>query len=149
MTPLSRRSLFTVTAVVDIALHARPSPVAARALAERHNLAPRHLEPMLQALVREGILKGTRGPRGGYELARERRRITVADILRAAGDAEEEFSAVSHPESALVDRVVRPVLTAAVEAFLAELARVTVEDLCKRAGPDLVVQAGELHDIGL
>jgi len=35
---------------------------------------------VLQALVRHGILKGTRGPRGGYELAREQRRITADDI---------------------------------------------------------------------
>ena len=60
-------------AVVDIALHARPAPVAAKALAARHNLPPRHLETLLQALVRANILKGVRGPRGGYELARERR----------------------------------------------------------------------------
>ena len=35
------------------------------------------------------ILKGTRGPRGGYELAREQRRITADDILRAAGTADD------------------------------------------------------------
>src|SRR5919206_3056843 len=86
---LSRRSLLAIAAVVDIALHARPMPVAAKALAARHNLPPRHLETVLQTLVRRGILKGTRGPRGGYELAREQRRITADDILRASGTAEE------------------------------------------------------------
>ena len=55
----------------------------------RHELPARHLEPVLQALVRMGILKGIRGPRGGYELARERRRITADDILRAAGTIED------------------------------------------------------------
>src|SRR5262249_33835933 len=53
-------------------------------VAARHHLPPRHLEPVLQALVREGILKGVRGPHGGYKLAREARRITAQDILRAA-----------------------------------------------------------------
>ena len=47
------------------------------------------LEPVLQALVRQGILRGVRGPRGGYELAREQDRITADDILRAAGTVEE------------------------------------------------------------
>ena len=46
---LSRRSLLAIAAVVDIALHARPSPVAAKMLASRHNLPPRHLETVLQA----------------------------------------------------------------------------------------------------
>jgi Rrf2 family iron-sulfur cluster assembly transcriptional regulator len=40
---LSRRSLLAIAAVVDIAVHARPMPVAAKLLAARHNLPPRHL----------------------------------------------------------------------------------------------------------
>ena len=145
MIPLSRRSLFAIAAVVDVALHARPMPVAARALAERHNLPPRHLETVLQALVRAGILKGTRGPRGGYELARERRRVTVADILRATGGTDEP----GESESSLVERVILPVLAGAADAFLAELDRVTVEDLCSRAGPSGEVAQSRFHDIGL
>ena len=82
---LPRKGVLAVTAVIDIALHARGRPVAAKALATRHRLPPRHLEPVLQALVRHGILKGIRGPRGGYELARDQRSITAEEILRAAG----------------------------------------------------------------
>lgn len=40
-------------------------------------------------LVRNGILKGIRGPHGGYALAHERNRITADDILRAARTAED------------------------------------------------------------
>src|SRR5262245_51885358 len=87
MNLLPRRSLLAIAAVVDIAYHARPAPIAAKALSARHSLPPRHLETLLQVLVRSGILKGVRGPRGGYELARERRRITVADIVRAAASS--------------------------------------------------------------
>ena len=146
MIPLSRRSLFAIAAVVDIALHARPMPVAARALAERHNLPPRHLETVLQALVRAGILKGTRGPRGGYELARERRRITVADILRAAGGAADEPAPSPSP---LLEDAVLPILTEATESCLAALDRITVEDLCRRAAPQSEPGNAHIHDIGL
>ena len=86
---LPRKGILAIAAVIDVALHARGRPVAAKALAARHRLPPRHLEPVLQALVRHGILKGIRGPRGGYELAREQRRITADDILRAAGTVDE------------------------------------------------------------
>ena len=77
---LSRRSLLGIAAVVDIAIHGRVAPVPAKALSERHHLPPRHLETMLQALVRTGILRGVRGPRGGYELAVERRKLKAGDI---------------------------------------------------------------------
>jgi Rrf2 family transcriptional regulator, iron-sulfur cluster assembly transcription factor len=130
---LSRRSLLAIAAVVDIALHARPLPVAAKQLAARHNLPPRHLETVLQALVRQGILKGVRGPRGGYELARERRRITAADIVRAAMTATGEDNLPPLPESRLVDQVVGPAVQQASEAFLTELEDYTVEMLCKQA----------------
>lgn len=130
---LSRRSMLAIAAVVDIALHARPSPVAAKHLATRHNLPPRHLETMLQSLVRAGILKGVRGPRGGYEIARERRRITAGDIVRAAMASTGEDSMPPIPESQLVDTVVGPMVEQAGSAFLRELDAVTVDDLCRMA----------------
>jgi Rrf2 family iron-sulfur cluster assembly transcriptional regulator len=133
MIQLSRRSLLAITAVVDIALHARPAPVAAKALAARHELPPRHLETVLQALVRVGILKGVRGPRGGYELARERRRITAGEIVRAAMQANADETLPPLPHSALVDVVIDPMMQQAMEAWLARLDAVTVADLCREA----------------
>ncbi len=129
---LSRRSLLALAAVVDIARHARPLPVAAKALAQRLELPPRHLEPLLQTLVRASILKGLRGPRGGYELARERRRITAAEILRAiSNDATDAAKDV--PSCKLVAQVVMPLLENAGNAFLAELETLTIDDMCRRA----------------
>jgi Rrf2 family transcriptional regulator, iron-sulfur cluster assembly transcription factor len=130
---LSRRSLLAIAAVTDIALHARPMPVSAKALAARHNLPPRYLEPVLQALVRQGILKGVRGPRGGYELARERRRITAGDIVRIAMAAQDDEGVSPLPESRLAEAVVAPLVQRGTEAFLAELDKVTIEDLCRSA----------------
>lgn len=128
-----RRSLLVIAAVVDIALHARPTPVSAKALAQRHAIPPRHLETALQALVRGGILKGVRGPRGGYELARERRRITAAEIVRATLAAADADEAAPPPASRLVAEVIGPMTDRALEAFLAVLDGVTVEELCQEA----------------
>ena len=130
MNLLSRRSMLAVAAVVDVALHARPMPVAAKALAARHRLPPRHLETLLQGLVHANILKGVRGPRGGYELARERRKISVGEIVRtaialSANDPEE--LAIS---SKLIEKIVEPTVKKAGETFLANLDAVTVDDLC-------------------
>jgi Rrf2 family protein len=147
---LSRRSLFAVAAVVDIALHARPVPVTAKALAARHNLPPRHLETVLQALVRSGILKGTRGPRGGYELARERRRVSVADIVRAAQNGPEEGASDEgggrsgeRLSSPLVQQVIAPAIAVAGESYLRELDNITIDHLCRAAGN----QAGPDHPV--
>ncbi len=64
MPVLPRKGVLAITAVIDIAVNARGRPVAAKVLAGRHGLPARHLEPVLQALVRHGILKGRpRSPR--------------------------------------------------------------------------------------
>jgi Rrf2 family protein len=130
MARLSEKSLLAVAAVVDIAIHARGTPVAAKALAERHGLPPRHLEPVLQALVHAGILKGVRGPRGGYELARERRRISVAEIARVAEATNADSEGTIPP---LVGRVVRPAVAAAEESFEVALSAVSIDELCREA----------------
>jgi|SRR3954451_7908521 len=129
---LPRKGLLAIAAVVDVALHAREHPLSARKLAARHNLPPRHLEPVLQALVHEGIFHGVRGPRGGYALARERKRISVADILRAAGTVEDGEAA---PRSRILDDIVLPALAEAEQAFAVSLAKLSIEDLMRRGGP--------------
>jgi len=133
MNLLSRRSMLAIGAVVDIAMHSRSAPVAAKALASRHRLPPRHLETLLQGLVHAKILKGVRGPRGGYELARERRRISLGEIVRIAVSLStadpEEFGT----HSRLLEKVIEPSVRKAGEPFLANLDAITIEDLCENA----------------
>ena len=131
MSFLPRKGLLAIAAVVDVALHGSERPVSARSLAARHDLPARHLEPVLQALVHAGIFNGVRGPRGGYELARERKRITVADILRAAGSADAEDDAMSG--SRVLEHAVLPALAEAERAFVAALSRLSLDDIARRA----------------
>jgi Rrf2 family iron-sulfur cluster assembly transcriptional regulator len=129
---LPRRSVLGLAAVVDIAVHAHPLPVAAKALAARLGLPPRHLEPLLQALVRAKILKGVRGPRGGYELAKERRGISASDILQAVlneiGEEEDGTTA-----SKFIETIVLPMIADASKVFLHELDHITIEEICRQA----------------
>jgi Rrf2 family transcriptional regulator, iron-sulfur cluster assembly transcription factor len=132
MTHLPRKGLLAIAAVIDVALNGNGRPVSAKALASRHELPARHLEPVLQALVREGILNGIRGPRGGYELARDPRRINADDILRAAGtiDAPDEPPSSGSP---LLRDVVVPAVGQAERAFAAALGKIGLDDLTRRA----------------
>ena len=115
MNILARRSVLAIAAVVDVALHSRAAPVAAKALAARHKLPARHLETLLQGLVHAGILKGVRGPRGGYELARERRRITVGEIVRIAMSLSTADPEDLGANSVLLERVIDPAIRRAAE----------------------------------
>ncbi|HKY85394.1 MAG TPA: Rrf2 family transcriptional regulator [Pseudorhodoplanes sp.] len=129
---LSRKGILAVAAVIDVALHSNDKPVSAKALASRHELPPRHLEPVLQALVHEGILRGVRGPRGGYELGREPQQITAVEILRAAGTVDDEDN--NHlPTNGLIGSVVLPAIAQAERAFGAALNEISIDQLVRRA----------------
>jgi Rrf2 family transcriptional regulator, iron-sulfur cluster assembly transcription factor len=132
MAMLPNKAILAIAAVVDIAVHSHERPVSAKALAARHDLPPRHLEPVLQALVREGLLRGIRGPGGGYALAREAQEISAEEILRAAGTVED---GLADPQiaSRLVREAVLPALSAAEQSFSGALARVRVADMVRTA----------------
>src|SRR5579862_9008348 len=101
MLKLSRKTLLALEAVIDIAFNARPEPVQAREITSRQGIPQRYLEQVMQQLVRAGVLKGVRGPRGGYRLAKERRRISVGEIVRVAESVEDEKNEISEPKSDL------------------------------------------------
>jgi|SRR5581483_5166613 len=128
---LPRKGVLAVAAVIDVAMQEHGQPISAKTLAARHNLPPRHLEPVLQALVRCGILRGVRGPRGGYELARDRRRVSANDILRAAGTVED--AETTHGGSDLLVKVVLPAMANAEHEFGVALARISLEDMARDA----------------
>jgi Rrf2 family iron-sulfur cluster assembly transcriptional regulator len=130
---LSNRAVLGIAAVVDVALHARPQPVKARSLAARQHLSPRHLELLLQGMVQADILKGLRGPLGGYELARERREITVGEIVRAALAMSTAGPGEIGADSRLLKEVIELSIRKAGDGFLTNLDAITVEDLCAEA----------------
>ena len=133
MNLLPRRSVLAIAAVVDVALHSGSAPVHAKDLAARHKLPPRHLETLLQGLVHAKIVKGVRGPRGGYQLARERRRITAGEIVRTAMSLSTADPEDLDAHSLLLERVIDPAVRSAGEAFLVNLNSITVEQLCETA----------------
>ena len=148
MIRLSKKLLFAIEAVLDIAYNAGGKPVQAAEITHRQGIPRRYLEQVLQALVRDGILVGQRGPRGGYRLGRERRRISVGDIVRVVRHIETSADPVTEsPSSPLGHRVVRPLLLELQAEVMTRLDRTTIEDLCKRAQTaNLAPEITEIHD---
>ena len=133
---LSTKAVSTLEAILDIACNARPDPVRSSEIAARIGRPQRYLERVMQQLANEGILKGVRGPKGGYMLARERRRIPVGEILRIVA-ATQTFG----PDGAPVKNknaknapcgmtILEKICAEAETDFLARLDNITIEDLC-------------------
>ena len=112
-----------------IAYNGKEQAVAGGELADAQKLPPRYLEPMLQKLVRAGVLRGVRGPQGGYMLARERRRITLADISAALVDSKD----LPEGATALGKNVLRPNAKRLMEQWQSQLANLNLHQLCDDA----------------
>lgn len=133
MLHLSKKMLFALEAVVDIAYNAGSDPVQSKEITRRQGIPQRYLEQVMQRLVRAGILKGVRGPRGGYRLARERRRVTVGQIAQVVYDLDEDAGPAYPTASSLGQKVVQPMWAELQDGLMDRLDAITVEDLCRRA----------------
>src|SRR5258705_7412373 len=81
MIRLTKKLLFAIEAVLDIAYNGGAAPVRSSEITERQGIPRRYLEPGLQEFVRHKILLGIRGPSGGHPLAPQRPRITPRCIF--------------------------------------------------------------------
>ena len=143
MLRLSKKMMFAIEAVLDIAYHAGAEPVQSREITRRQGIPRRYLEHALQHLVRQEILIGVRGPRGGYKLARERRRITVGDIVRVVREMEADNNLIEETQgSELGYQVVRPLWRELQDGLMERLDSLTVDELCTRANQSGIVSEG-------
>ncbi len=128
----SRKVLYAIEAVLDIAYHAGGEPVQSREITRRQGIPRRYLEQTLQQLVRNDILVGVRGPHGGYRLARERRRITVGEIVRVVQEQDIEEND-NEPASELGRLVIHPMWSTIHEGLMKQLSAITIDDLCRQS----------------
>ena len=146
MLKLSKKLLCSLEAILDIAYNAGFDPVQSKDITRRQGIPERYLEQVLQSLVRAKILKGVRGPRGGYRLARERRRITVGEIARVvyASEPDEEIVTIL-TQSNLGRDVVFPFWEAFEEDVMTRLDGTSLEDLCRSARERGITPAGPVN----
>ena len=134
MLRFSKKALFAIEAVLDIAYYSVGEPVQSGDITRRQGIPRRYLEQALQQLVRQGLLVGVRGPNGGYRLARERRRISVGEIVRVVRKIEtNDKEADDMVGSELGQQVVWPLWHELQDEVMVRLDATTIDDLCTRA----------------
>lgn len=127
MLQLTGKTARAVEAVVVVADHLG-SPLNSRELSSLLDCPERFLEPMMQKLVRANILVSQRGPGGGYVLARERRRVSLYDILVALEADQEQPGFVSETGKAALS----PIFEQLHESRRKQLQEVNLDMLTRR-----------------
>lgn len=127
---LSTRGRFAITAMIDLALRQTATPVPLQDLALRHRISMSYLEQMFAKLRQHGLVESTRGPGGGYTLARTAGAISVADIIGAIEDESDTRSKEAPRETSVSAQAMTQDLWDALQStVLAYLQTVTLESL--------------------
>lgn len=88
---LSTKGRFAVASLIDVALRGSAGPVALSAISQRQRVSLSYLEQLFSKLRSAGLVESTRGPGGGYSLARSASDISLADVMVAV-DAMDDHS---------------------------------------------------------
>ncbi|PPD05695.1 MAG: Fe-S cluster assembly transcriptional regulator IscR [Methylobacter sp.] len=83
---LTTKGRYAVTAMLDLAFHSQKNPVTLTDIATRQTISLSYLEQLFARLRKAGLVKGVRGPGGGYALSRKAKEISVAEIIAAVDE---------------------------------------------------------------
>ena len=78
---ISRTAKYALRAVVHLASEGRDDPVPVDVVAERLDVPRNYLSKTLHRLAKAGVLDSTRGPHGGFRLARPPERLTLDEVV--------------------------------------------------------------------
>lgn len=88
---------YGVICALHLARRAEEGPITGREIAEVERLPGDYVEQILLRLRRAGLVRSTRGARGGYALARAAQAISIRDVIEASESTTFDLHCVSHP----------------------------------------------------
>ncbi|TAN64639.1 MAG: Fe-S cluster assembly transcriptional regulator IscR [Methylobacter sp.] len=83
---LTTKGRYAVTAMLDLAFHSQIKPVTLTDIAARQTISLSYLEQLFARLRRAGMVKGVRGPGGGYKLCRKASDINISEVIAAVDE---------------------------------------------------------------
>jgi len=131
---LSTRGRYGTRVLLDLALRSGKEPVPLKDIARRQQISLLYLEHLIAPLVAAGMIKSTRGARGGVRLARSPQEIRLSEVI---GLLEGSIVAVgcigdldACPRSELC--VTRDIWSELKKAMDGVLESITLQDLVER-----------------
>jgi Rrf2 family iron-sulfur cluster assembly transcriptional regulator len=83
---LTTKGRFAVTAMIDLAMRDGNGPVTLAEISERQKISLSYLEQLFGKLRRRELVASTRGPGGGYRMAKPTDTVLVAEIIMAVDE---------------------------------------------------------------
>ena len=127
---INKKFLHAIEAILDISIHSSHTPASAKEITKRQGIPSRYLEKILQELVRQKILKGTRGPNGGYVLGREKRNIFLIDIYNTVLTIEKNKK--EEVDTQIRSKIINPFIKNITNEIINSFKLTSIHDLYKK-----------------
>lgn len=124
---LSARAENACLAAIILARQDTEQPLPVRGIAEAFDISERFLVQIMLQLKAAGLVFSTRGPAGGYRLARPAEQISLGEILRAIEGPDDPVP--SHTESEPTRRVLASLVERLHAAQRTMLEQTSIADL--------------------
>jgi len=95
---ISTRGRYGTRALVDLALHEDKKPVLLKDIAKRQQISLGYLEQLIAPLISGGILRSTRGPKGGISLAKPSEQIRMSEVIQLLEGSNFPAECINQPE---------------------------------------------------
>ena len=131
---LSMRSDYGARAVIDLARHYNRGPVQSADIAARQAIPEAYLEQLLTTLRKSGLIRSTRGPHGGHELARSPAEIRFAEVIAALEGPLVPLDCLNDADACVVSPTcgMREIWQEVMASTRRILEATTIEDLVER-----------------
>lgn len=83
---LTTKGRYAVTAMLDLALHAKEKPITLADISQRQGISLSYLEQLFSRMRKQELVASARGPGGGYRLSRDANDINIAQVIEAVDE---------------------------------------------------------------
>jgi len=145
---LTTKGRYAVTAMLDLALHAQAEPVSLAEISSRQEISLSYLEQLFSRLRKHELVSSTRGPGGGYRVARSLDKVAVSEIIKAVNESVDATQCAGkencHSHGRCLTHDLWEGLSEQIEEFLSG---VSLQDLINRQSVKTVsMRQDQLHD---
>jgi Rrf2 family cysteine metabolism transcriptional repressor len=130
----STRARYGTKALLELALHDSEKPVPLKYISQRQQIPLPYLEHLISPLVQAGIVKSTRGIRGGVSLLRPPQQVLLSEVIQLLEGSIAPVACVDNPGACPHSKlcVTRDLWDEVREAISRVLDSVTLQDLVER-----------------
>ena len=96
---LSTRTRYGTRALLELALHQGEGPVFLKYIARQQQISLPYLEHLIAPLIAGGIIRSTKGPKGGISLARKPGDIKLIEITQLLEGSVALVECIDNPEA--------------------------------------------------